>query len=137
MTLLLSIVFRSMVVASLLVLAEGKLVGSYPHGRMQQDQIFVEESGDCLQFEDSAVQNARFSEIELASPECDTNDCVGGCCRYHTLGLVCDKDDDFPHQPVSANIHCQEEDSPFHSLQEFVSLTSYTLFLCCDSVFAI
>ena len=34
---------------------------------------------------------------------CEVNECDGGCCRYYTLFLTCDKDNNFPHLPCVCN----------------------------------
>jgi hypothetical protein len=80
---------------------DGKLTGSY---RPQGDRHLVEETKSCIQFDDPQVDNALGSEDKDASPECDNNDCSGGCCRFHTMMLVCDEKDEFPHQPVSVEM---------------------------------
>jgi hypothetical protein len=82
-------------------LAEGKITGSYRPQGHRELQTLVEPS-DCIQFDDSLLDTAFGSTLRGASPECDSrNACSGGCCRFHTKLLVCDEDNDIPHQAVS------------------------------------
>ena len=85
-------------------LAEGKLNEPLFEEQIQRHRKTVEEWKPCVPFSDPAVQGATGAVDDpwgTYSPECDTNDCPGGCCRFHTHVLHCDEDDDYPHQPVS------------------------------------
>jgi hypothetical protein len=90
---------------ALAFLVEGKLNGLYSpqdHREVQDEGLL--EKHPCLLFDSPAVQIAIGSTKKLASPECDANQCSGGCCRYHTQLLVCDEENDFPHQAVSEEL---------------------------------
>jgi hypothetical protein len=59
----------------------------------------IEESKDCIPFDDPrAVESA-----EITEGSCQHNLCDGGCCRYHTQFLTCDKKNDFSHQECICN----------------------------------
>jgi hypothetical protein len=61
----------------------------------------LEEKRPCIAF-DSPQAVASKDEPGTTS-ECKTNQCSGGCCRFHTAFLTCDKDNDFPHQACICN----------------------------------
>jgi hypothetical protein len=84
-------------------LVEGKLKGLYSPQDQRQVQA-LEENHACIPFSNPLVRNAFGSTAKLASPECDANDCGGGCCRFHTALLVCDVANDFPQQAVSEEL---------------------------------
>jgi hypothetical protein len=84
-------------------LVEGKLKGLYnPQDQRQVQEL--EERHACIPFGDKALAGAFGSTAKLASPQCDTNDCGGGCCRFHSFLLVCDEANDFPQQAVSEEL---------------------------------
>jgi hypothetical protein len=88
-------------------LVEGKLNGLYSRPQDQRQVQALEENHDCIDFNDKLVQDAKgASDNKIYSPECDNNNCPGGCCRFHTNVLVCDEaqPNDFPQQPVSEEL---------------------------------
>ena len=85
-------------------LVEGKLKGLYSSQDQRQVQEQLEERHACIPFDNPVLASSIGSTARLASPECDTNDCGGGCCRYHTFLLVCDEDNEFPQQAVSEEL---------------------------------
>jgi hypothetical protein len=100
------VLLRLVVSLFLLVsLAEGKLKGSHRPQGHRELQVLIEDHV-CIPFEDPQVENAKGSNDDNADPECDTNDCSGGCCRFHTQMLRCDEVNDFRHQPVSVVLCC-------------------------------
>jgi hypothetical protein len=67
----------------------------------------VQETTDCIPFDDPAVQVGRgisLSVLDLTAEgdACKTNSCSGGCCRIYNF-LECDEDNMYPHLKVSSN----------------------------------
>jgi hypothetical protein len=64
----------------------------------------LRETQPCVAFDTPAVQAALVTGPSnpwgFYDPECDTNNCPGGCCRAYSHVLVCDVRNDFSHLPV-------------------------------------
>ena len=86
----------------------------------------LRETTACVSFDlpwvQEAVDQGPSNPWGLYSPECDTNNCPGGCCRAYTNVLHCDTTNDLSHLAVrnwsSKNVSallffCQPSSHPF------------------------
>lgn len=96
--------YQKLLLAGIFIMqAEGKLKGSVDQNNRKLELL---EWQECVPFDDPLVQQATGAVDNpwgTYSEECDTNECPGGCCRFHTHVLRCDEDNDFPHQPCVCN----------------------------------